>query len=375
MSHRDKPYCVYQYTQYRAATAGPASRAPRAEPPLRARSLSLAQRPRSQHGRPPRSAPAAPRGDLARTPTATPKRKPLSKVLVKQQNRKLVQKQPCAVAVQTLSLPMRYADDPTLSSSKRRSRLCNEHDTYHTKSSNPLKQVRGNRKLCDTLGESGTENRLLLQISEAEQVADFERILNSNAILWSRSVGPAWRSADSPRPRSGYSLPAVTRAHLALTRDLLLAAPAPPAPADLRDLSLYYDDDVALQRELSAAADRAAAAAAAAAEPLRNFNVNLACLLGLQLGDCSPAPPHEKEWLEPSMSADDKRQDKLDCVDKLAQNLNSVKIDGNEKVPTITFSNCCETRSGSEATDNKSVEIHLAVPSVDSGVEARPPAM
>lgn len=73
-------------------------------------------------------------------------------------------------------------------------------------------------------------------------------------------------------------------------------------------------------------------------------------------------------------NSDDRGKDDPN-VDCLAQNLDSIKIDSDAKVPTITFSNCCDGCAKSDSPDNSDVVIHLSVPSVDSINEARPPMM
>ncbi|XP_061722189.1 uncharacterized protein LOC133528754 [Cydia pomonella] len=322
--------------------------------------------------------------------------------MVKQQKRKTIEKIPCAISVQTLSIPMKYADTHSTSTQNR----IDSHNK--TKSSNPPKQV-GEKRLCQTIGGKETENKLLVQISEAEQVSDFERILNSNAILCERR-GHVWRSVAAPtpasahRPRSSYSLRAVSQAYHYLFRQHedslqpLIDHYRQTLAADneslgnnldnLNDLQEFYEDDHTLKKEIETATDQFITEEIQE-EPRGkrgNFNVNLAGLIDLHVtGEaCSPVPHEidplpdvdrgtddEEEWLALSMSASDDQQENRDSVDCLAQNLNSVKL-SDAKVPTITFSNCSDG-DRSELPNNKDVVIHLAVPSIDCIDETRPP--
>lgn len=346
--------------------------------------------------------------------------------MVKQQNRKVVEKVPCAVSIQNLSIPMKYAD-PKRSTSKTLHNLCNANERIdnRTKSSNPPKQVGDNKRLCSTRGKE-TENKLLVQISEATQVSDFERILNSNAIQCERAHGAVWRgcrehapsASVAPRPRSAYSLHTVSETYYHLfkqhedslqpliqTYRRAVADDHRACPAsllqdnwyeNLHDLSEFYEDDQALQREIETITDKIIT------EEVRtdkteltsrgtNFNVNLTDLIGLRVNGEGFSPvsnqdgpssdvdrgdneTEDKEWLGAIMSAnsdDPNTQDQT--VDCLAQNLDSVNIDSDGKVPTITFSNCCEGRARSDQPNNTDVIIHLSVPRVDSVDEARPP--
>ncbi|XP_037292781.1 uncharacterized protein LOC115455662 [Manduca sexta] len=290
--------------------------------------------------------------------------------------------------------------------------------------------VDDNKRLCHTIGcGKETENKLLLQIREAEQVSDFERILNTNAILCERSRRHVWRGCGAahkpsasvvPRPRSAYSLYAVSQAYHYLFRqheeslqpliDEYRQATVdeqnacPPTSLlgnkwleNLQDLSEFYEDDQALRKEVETISDRIVTEEVAAADESnrvnrRNklFNVNLAGLIGLtvQGEGCSPnrddyGPSDveraeiEEEWLAPIMSAnsDDQHDSQGENVDGITQNLNSVKIDSDGKVPTITFSNCCDNYTKNDLPDNTDVAIHLAVPSIDIIDESRPPMM
>lgn len=388
----------------------------RADLPLRAKSVSLSKRPESSYGRPVQSADFSTRMRYnqklfhRRLAQTAPERPVLNKMPIKQQNRKTKEKVPCAVSVQTLSLPTRYADEPkALPTSK-----CG-YDTK-TKYCNPLKQVSDNRRQRQAApGATGTANRLLLQINEAEQVDDFERILNSNAILRVRAQGNLWRRAEADvpsasvraRPRSTYSLRSVSHAYQHLFKqheDSLqpliesyrraAAAAAPPCPPqsllvrpwyeDLKDLSEFYEDDSALKREIETITDRIVAEEVKAIEEAspsrtRNFQVNLAGLIGLRVHGETLSPVHQdgdddegKEWLTQSMSADD--SSKQEAIEHLAENLNEVTLDSDEKLPKITFSNCCEACPRTEQPNSAGVVVHLTVPSVQSD-EARPPMM
>lgn len=331
---------------------------------------------------------------------------------------------------------MKYADTKPNHSTSKTQNLPERTDCT-TKYSNPPKQVGDNKRLCVTVGGKETENKLLVQISEAEQVSDFERILNSNAILCERARGHVWRGCVAghstasvlPRPRSSYSLHAVSRAYHHLFRqhedslqpliDRYRQAAAddhkscPPVSLlqddwydNLQNLSEFYEDDQALRQEIECITEKIVTeevrTAAEKDKPSsgknKNFNVNLTDLIGLRVngegyspistqdGPSSDVEKAEnevyendaKEWLEPSMNANSNdrqhSQDQDDSgVDCLSQNLNSVKIDSDAKVPTITFSNCTEGRVRSELADNSNVVIHLTVPSVDSIDESRPP--
>ncbi|XP_052751868.1 uncharacterized protein LOC128200930 [Galleria mellonella] len=411
----------------------------RADIPLRAKSVCLVERPKSQYARNVRSADhnrfrSEKQFFRNRLPSSEKRVRPCD-ITVKKQNRKLIEKVPFNVSVQTLSIPMKYADNPKPrhSNSKPAQNLCNtkEIDVNKTKSPNPSKQVSDNKRLCQTVGcGKETENKLLLQISEAEQVSDFERILNCNTILSERSHGHVWRGCLAykssasvvPRPRSAYSLYAVSQAYEYLFHQHeeslqplidnyrqahIEQKEVPPGSLlsnswyeNLQGLSEFYEDDQALQTEIETITDRIISEEVQTPKETKessrnkNFNVNLAGLIGLHVNgeSCTPtlnrddfvsspdidrAPEDEKEWLIPSMSAnsDDQNKDKDSELDCLAQNLNTVNIDSDGKVPTITFSNCCENRTRSDQPSNTDVVIHLTVPSVDSADEARPPMM
>jgi hypothetical protein len=322
---------------------------------------------------------------------------------------------------------MKYAD-----SRHSTFKIQNKIDSNKTKYRNPPKQVSDNKRLCDTVGcGKETENKLLVQISEAEQVSDFERILNCNAILYERAHGHVWRrcvaSAPSaavvPRPRSSYSLHTVSQAYHYLFQrheDSLQPlidnyrqdnndkkAALPESVLDrhwyenLHDLSEFYDDDQSLQKEIETITDKIIANEVETTVENqqgrnKNFEVNLAGLIGLHVSGEGFSPvtvvshspdlekqlaeegDEDKEWLIPIMNANSNNrsgQDKDPKLDCLAQNFSSVKLDSDGKVPTITFSNCCEGCSNSDLPDNSNVVIHLAVPSIESIDEARPPMM
>ncbi|XP_060806834.1 uncharacterized protein LOC132903208 [Amyelois transitella] len=324
---------------------------------------------------------------------------------------------------------MKYADNPKPrhSTSKPQSHnLCNSKriDCNKTKSLYPSKQVSDNQRPCQTVCGKGTENKLLLQISEAREVSDFERILNSNAILSERARDNVWRSclerkpsaSVAPRPHSSYSLHTVSQTYHYLFKqheeslqpliDTYRRAnaeqPCPPSSFlgnwydNLKTLSEFYEDDEVLQEELEIINDRIIAEEVKTVEESqqsgknKNFNVNLADLIGLHVTgeNCAFLPNRddtpeidkggedEKEWLAPIMSANpDDQQDKDTNVDCLAQNLQSVNIDSDAKVPTITFSNCCDNCVTGELSANPDVVIHLTVPSANSIDESRPPMM
>lgn len=284
---------------------------------------------------------------------------------------------------------------------------------------NTIVSVAVNKKLCHT-ADCGkeTENKLLLQISEAEQVSDFERILNSNAIVCERARRQVWKgcvaahtsASVAPRPRSAYSLYAVSQAYQYLFKqheDSLqplideyrqtTEQTAHPQQGiletnwydNLQDLSEFYEDDQALREEIENITDRIITEEVKREEKksdkrFTNFNVNLADLIGLHVEGCSPnrdelgpSPDIEnerEEWLAPIMSATDDRQHvhNESTSDCLTQKLDSIKIDNDAKVPTITFSNCCDNRTESS---NSTEAIHLAVPSIESIDESRPPMM
>ncbi|XP_059048177.1 uncharacterized protein LOC131843528 [Achroia grisella] len=408
--------------------------------PLRAKSVCLVERPKSQYARNVRSADhnrfRYTEKLFHKRPQSTEKFqcKPCD-IVVKKQNKKLTEKVPFNVSIQTLSIPMKYADNPKPrhSTSKPAQNLCNTNqiDANRTKSSNPSKQVSDNKRLCQTVGcGKETENKLLLQISEAEQVSDFERILNCNTILSERSHGHVWRGCLAhkpsasvvPRPRSAYSLYAVSQAYQYLFQQHeeslqplidnyrqahIEHKGIPPVSflgnswyENLQGLTEFYEDDQALQNEIETITERIITEEVKTTEEpkqsnrSKNFNVNLAGLIGLHVNgesctaalnredivsspDVDRANEDEKEWLNPIMSANsnDQNKDKDSQVDCLAQNLNTVNIDSDGKVPTITFSNCCEGLARNDQPSNTELDIHLTVPSVDSADESRPPMM
>lgn len=426
----------------------------RSDIPIRAQSVCLKERPRSQYGRSVKSADLADNAKVqkqfypCRPKSSDDNKRNVSyrksnQIIIKSQNRKLqTNKIPCSVSVQTLSIPMKYADESGnqkySTSARHRSPLC-----YVERKDNPLslpKQGSVNKKLCqaDARGKE-TENKLLLQISEAEQVADFERILNSNAILSERARGHVWcaRGARHPpstaevRPRSSYSLRAVSDAyHYLYQRHHESLQPliekyrrgfdqsnnyqdAPQSILgrnwydELQDLSEFYDEDKTLQKEIEVITDQIITDEVKATEQSdsanKNFNLNLASLISLHVtGDSvvplsdrdESRPPSDidhncndhqtndgKEWLAPIMSSnsDESRQNSQEAndgnVDNLAQSLSSVIIQDNASVPTITLSNCCDNCSRSNLPNNTSLTIHLTVPSIQSIDESRPPIM
>ncbi|XP_045503604.1 uncharacterized protein LOC123700438 [Colias croceus] len=326
---------------------------------------------------------------------------------------------------------MTYADEPrTTHSTSKRQNTCNIRSDNRSFNS---KQVTDVKRLCQTIGGKETENKLLLQISEAKQVSDFERILNSNAILWERAHGHVWHkhvATHTPtsllpsRPRSSYSLRAVSQAYHYLFRqheeslqplidkyrqDNVNDHKNPSVSLlennwyeNLQDLSEFYEDDPALQKEIESITDRIIAEEVRTSEGEQattrsNFNVNLAELFGLHVNGDGVSPTHredlgpspatetnetcdEKEWLDPIMNSNsDDRENSRDnigsSVDCLAQNLNTVQIDCDTNVPTITFSNCCEGRSRADIPNNTDVVIHLTVPAIENSDESRPPMM
>lgn len=319
---------------------------------------------------------------------------------------------------------MTYADINKHPTSKRINSVSNSKRIDNITKSN-LKQAL-ERKLCHAACGKETENKLLLQISEAEQVSDFERILNSNAILWERAGRHVWRGSVAahgptasllPRPRSSYCLGAVSHAYQTLFRqheeslqqlvDRCRREAAEHAQnnapslldsdwfENLQSLTEFYEDDPTLQEEIETITDRIItdAASEGGATTRSNFNVNLAGLISLKLNgegvsptfrdDLGPSPEvekpdgcDEKEWLSPIMSAnsDDRRSQDIN-VDCLTRDLSTVQIESNGNVPTITFSNCCEGRSQADNPHGNDVVIHLAVPSIESADEARPPMM
>lgn len=402
----------------RRATSVEVSELPRDTRPLRAKSVNLAQRPLSKYGRSIRSAdsnrirfseklfPKQVSVDNDPEFRSNPRR---PSIPVRPQNRKVVEKVPFALNVQNLSIPMKYADNPKTRHSI--SKTVSNHRLDNKTKINP-KQVE-NRRLCETIGGKETQNKLLVQISEAEQVSDFERILNSNAIQSERQ-GHVWRgcgdnaSSAAVRPRSSYSLFTVSQTYHYLFRqheealqpfvDEYRQANAddghPPQNSfinqswfeNLHDLSEYYEDDQDLKKEVETITDRIISEEITQKKPNKNhkyFNVNLADLFDLEVtgegcspyhDDLGPSPDVEKENEEwrTSMSANSDNHQNPQDVDCLAQNLDSVKIDSNATVPTITLSNCCDGCARSEQPNNTNVVIHLAVPTIDSD-ETRPP--
>lgn len=325
---------------------------PNYDVPIRTKSVSLNERPRSKYDRV-KSAGQKQFHTSTEPDISKPRRKP-SVVTVKSRRKPPAAKTPCAVSIQTISLPMRFAGEQGLSHPPRSTRTsrARPHTSLHTQVS----------RTADC-----THNRLLLQISEAEQVADFERLLGVNAILY------------RPRPSSVYSLRAVTRAHHLLFRRHLdelrplieqyrrlrgcppLAHPAPAPLTTLYDLSTFYDDDDALRRQLELVTD------GIVAEQLRAGRERLAhtAVVGRR-ALCSP-----EGWLAPSMSAD--RDEAADHVEEVVRSLDSVSLqDGG--VPAITFSDCSEQKARDPPAAAPRT-IHLTVPSVNSVDESRPPLL
>ncbi|XP_045490501.1 uncharacterized protein LOC123690682 [Pieris rapae] len=405
----------------------------RFDAPLRAKSVCLSERPRSKYERNIRSADSnrlnfAQKQFIHKPIKPKPARK-LSNVLVREQKRKIIEKKPCAVSIQNLSIPVRYGDDSKTNHSTSNRKTYNV--TSDNRSFNP-KQVK-DKRLCQTIGGKETENKLLLQISEAEQVSDFERILNSNAILWkrtaSRTHGHVWQrnathtpTSFTSRPRSSYSLRAVSQAYHFLFRqheeslqplidkyrqNNLNDHKDPSASLldsnwfeNLQDLSEFYEDDPILQREIETITDRIITEEVKPSEAEQTttrslFNVNLAELFGLHVNGDGVSPTYReeqgpssvteikehcdgKEWLDPIMSSSPNNRSHSgeddSGVDSLSQNLTAVQIDSDTNVPTITFSNCCEGRSRADIPNNTNV-IHLAVPTIEDSDESRPPMM
>ncbi|KAI5642603.1 hypothetical protein NE865_05370 [Phthorimaea operculella] len=288
--------------------------------------------------------------------------------------------------------------------------------------------VSDNKRLCSTLGcGKETENRLLVQICEAEQVSDFERILNSNAILCERPHAHVWRGCERlastasvlPRPRSAYSLRAVSEAYHQLFRQheeslqpliqqyrQAIADEPQPCPhsilqedwfENLQNLSEFYEDDQSLHEEIETITDKIVVEQVKASESSPtsgrgNFKVNLTDLIGLRVHgegfspistqdgispDAEKGEHEDKEWLGESMSANPGfeavSQNEANSVESLTENLESCKISTNENIPTITFSNCCDGRVRTDSPDNNEVVIHLSVPAIGSADESRPP--
>lgn len=391
---------------------------------LRAKSVSLSKRPHSQYERKIRSA------DSNRLRYAdkqlyykSDNQTFLPRCNVKQ--KKLPLKVPFNISIQNLSIPMAYADNMITHSTSKRNSNYNIRSDNRAKYSNP-KQV-GERKLCHSASGNETENKLLLQISEAEQVSDFERILNSNAILSEHAHGHVWRgykadlppsAALLPRPRSTYSLQTVSQVYHYLfyqheeNLQPLIEKYRENKPESnksslldknwfehLQNLSEFYEDDQILHKEIESITDRIVAEEVRSVDAKatkNNFNVNLSGLIGLNInGEGVPSssrdelgvsPDLEKiettedrEWLALSMTDNfnerQQSQGNSTIVDCLAQNLNKIEIDCNKNVPKITFSNCCDAATRNDSADKTDVVIHLAVPSIDSINESRPPMM
>ncbi|XP_069356737.1 uncharacterized protein [Maniola hyperantus] len=316
---------------------------------------------------------------------------------------------------------MTYADNYKHPTSKR---SVSSSKRIDNRTNSNLKQAY-ERKLCYAASGRETENKLLLQISEAEQVSDFERILNSNAILRERARRHVWRgnveahtpsASLLPRPRSTYSLRAVSQAYHTLFRqheesvqqlvdryrqeaaDLNKKSPSSLLDSnwfeDLQELTEFYEDDPTLQKEIETITDRIIAEAAqtegGAVSTRSNFSVNLAGLISLHVNgegvsptfrdDLALSPEVEKvddkEWLSPIMSAksDDRHLQDSSSIDRLTQDLNTVRIECNGKVPTITSAIVAKATAVCKPNNND-VVIHLAVPSIESPDEARPPMM
>lgn len=283
---------------------------------------------------------------------------------------------------------MKYADEPPKSmrystSNRHRNNLCNLDTTNGIKTKNCYlnKQV-SEKKLCqaDAHGKE-TGSKLLLQISEADKVSDFERILNSNAILWERARGHVWygtRPTDTPavavsRPRSTYSLYAVSEAYHYLFRQheeslqplidkyrKATAAGCEPSSSDsdapqsilgrnlydnLQDLSEFYEEDHTLREEIDAITDKIITEEAKEIDAEQkcngtsvNFNVNLADLISLQVtGDSlSPVPNHDERGLSPEI---DRRL------------YNNETDDGKEWLSSIMNTNPNESRQNSQEND------------------------
>lgn len=410
--------------------------------PLRAKSVCLIERTQSKYVRAVQSAESIrsifPNKQYIHRKslnTDVIRRRP-NKTPVKPQNRKVVEKIPLAVSIQTLTIPMKYADNPKPrhSTSKPSQNLFNSKrvDSNKTKHYNPHKQGSNNKRLCQTIAcGKETQNQLLLQIREAEQVSDFERILNTNTIFCDRTKRQLWRcfnathktsSSVVPRPRSTYSLYAVSQAYHYLFHqheeslqplineyrqtNFEKQTVCPPASLlghnwydNLQDLSEFYEDDKVLKKEIDSITDRLIAEEVKASkEPqvipdkrINNFNVNLADLIGLHVDgescthnrdvlglspDVDRKEESNKEWLSPIMSANidnqlnSQNEVNVECI---TQSFESVKIESDNHVPAITFSNCCDSFIKNDLPKTTNVVIHLTVPSVDIIDESRPP--
>lgn len=263
-------------------------------------------------------------------------------------------------------------------------------------------------------------------------MSDFERILNTNAILCERAKKHVWRACGPalkpsasvlPRPRSSYSLYTVSQAYHYLfrqhekslqplideyrqTTDEQRSA-CPPSSLlgnnwfdNLQDLSEFYEDDQALRKEVETITDRIIAAEVKASEVKqrsdkrsKNFRVNLAGLIGLHVNGEGCSPNHDESGTSPEVDRDAKNEEEWPApimstnsneerisqnainVEYLARSLDSVKIESDGKIPTITFSDCCDGCAKNVLPDNTSLAAHLAVPPVDIVNEARPPTM
>lgn len=219
----------------------------------------------------------------------------------------------------------------------------------------------------------------MLQISEAEQIADFERILNSNAILSERARGHVWRrtrripSTADARPRSSYSLHAVSETYhylfqqhqeslqplidsyrqgKLLTSDQSITCRGVPHSIlgrnwyeELQDLSEFYDDDKNLQEELEVITDQLITNDIKAKEESdscatnKNFNLNLSNLISLHVTGDSYAPLSDRDESGPSSEIEQVFSDQ-------------VTNEGKEWLAPIMSSNSDDSRQNSQERDN-----------------------
>lgn len=264
------------------------------------------------------------------------------------------------------------------------------------------------------------QNKTLAQIREADKVSDFERILNSNAILFGathshvRAV-PAEMFSDvftndgaaplrNARPLSSYSLLNISETYDFLFQrhlDSLKATPDRKLSVELEDLDErlyeelynlpeYYDEDYLTLDALGCAVSNAGVVADDThGNCTNNFNVNLSDLISADKYDRATddggregaETPSERivdtaadasRWKKPIMSSTDREE----AIGDLERSLCELSLEQESRVPTITLSECENSSGASRVSPRRSDggSFGLTVPSMDCDIaESRPP--
>lgn len=233
-------------------------------------------------------------------------------------------------------------------------------------------------------------SKTLAQISEADKVSDFERILNSNAILFGARYTTAIADpasaemfsdvseGDRRRPLSSYSLLNISETYNDLFQrhlDSLKTVPSRKFSVesnvsegrmyeDLYNLPEYYDEDYIPIDQIVECSDDVKSSCCVSS----NFNVNLS---GLISGKDDRVT--DEEWPF-SMNAPGKSDADIGELERsLCQFHLDERDSSGREVPQITLSECPQCPSSKTPNRRMDNSFSLTVPSVDCDVESRPP--